>query len=163
MKDAIQRKYNLIRYYYTGMFRVSDGLQDVTGGGSFWRPMFFDYPNDNNAYYDPKYNVLIGDSLKLSILSDKLGVNSTQFYFPEGKWCNVFNASQKCFGLRNGTFKTLPTKAYDSYMHMKEGSIIPYQDAVQMKIMNTETLKQHSTDFLVFLSNETRTDQTMTA
>jgi alpha-glucosidase (family GH31 glycosyl hydrolase) len=82
----------MIRYYYTQLFSLS-----VLGGATFYKPLFFEYPDDINAFNTLKYNVMLGDSLKLSILSDKTGQNQTDFYFPAGTWCNAFNSSERCF------------------------------------------------------------------
>jgi len=37
-------KLHMIRYYYTQMSLVQDE------GGAFYRPLFFDFPNDDMAY-----------------------------------------------------------------------------------------------------------------
>ena len=127
MKDAIQAKYSLIRYYYTELF-----LQSRNGGAGVYRPLFFDYPNDMEAYKNVTHNVMIGDSLKLSILSDAVGQNYTEFYFPAGTWCNVINDIEPCFTSK-GEWKELRTKAYDYYLHIKEGSIVPLQNGKEIK------------------------------
>lgn len=67
MKNAIYAKYSIIRYYYTELF-----LQSLHGSAGVYRPLFFDYPNDMEAYKNVTHNVMIGDSLKLSVLSDTL-------------------------------------------------------------------------------------------
>lgn len=68
MKDAILTKYSLVKYYYTQLFTLS-----TLGGSAFYKPLFFEYPDDIKAYDNQKYNIMLGDSLKLSILSDKTG------------------------------------------------------------------------------------------
>ena len=92
MRNAMRTKYCLLRYYYTHMF-----LLHKSGGGPFYKPLFFEYPNDNKTYAGQTNNVMLGSSLKLSVLSDKLGVNSTEFYYPEGTWCNIFEPNERCF------------------------------------------------------------------
>ena len=67
MKQAIQRKYSLVRYYYTQLYQMS-----TEATKTFIKPMFFVYPEDPKAYTDLSYNVMIGDQLKLSINSDTL-------------------------------------------------------------------------------------------
>ena len=62
MRDAVKTKYSLIRYYYTNLFMIS-----VTGNGTFYKPLFFEFPDDDSAYTDIIYNVMLGDSIKLSI------------------------------------------------------------------------------------------------
>lgn len=68
---AIRNKYSLIKYYYTQMFKMT-----MLDGASFYTPLFFEFPDDPNTYKDQKYNVMIGDSLKLSILSDSTDVKT---------------------------------------------------------------------------------------
>ena len=68
MRQAIRLKYSIIKYMYTHMFLLS-----ANGGKPFYRPVFFDYPEDIQTIKDQKYNILLGDSLKLSICSDKVG------------------------------------------------------------------------------------------
>ena len=135
MRDAILTKYSLIRYYYTQLFSLS-----TLGGSPFYKPLFFEFPNDINAFNSIKYNVMLGDSLKLSILSDKIGQNSTDFYFPAGTWCNMLNTTERCFDSK-GENRTLRTKAYDAYVHIREGKIVPLQDAKKLNTIATLTSK----------------------
>ena len=39
-------------------------------GGALVKPLFFDFPNDVNAYSDIGNNYMIGDSLKISFVTD---------------------------------------------------------------------------------------------
>lgn len=133
----MRTKYSLIRYSYTNLMHMS-----MYGGSPVYKPVFFDYPNDIKTFQDIENNVLLGNSLKLSILSTKLGQNTTDFYFPAGKWCNVLNYTEKCF-VTQGETKTLRTKAYDWYLHLKEGHLIPFQDAAAYNVNNTYDLQQH--------------------
>lgn len=141
MRIAMRTKYCLLRYYYTHMFMLSKN-----GGGPFYKPLFFEYPDDINAFNDIQNNIMLGPSLKLSVLSDKLGVNSTSFYFPQGTWCSVFESNQKCF-TSDGISRTLRTKAYDYYVHIKDGHIIPFQDAFALNANTTFDLAKHPVDF----------------
>ena len=45
MRMAMRTKLCLIRYYYTELHALSD-----LGGYPLYRPLFFDYPNDENTY-----------------------------------------------------------------------------------------------------------------
>lgn len=62
MKYAIQTKYELMRYYYTNMMKLS-----LQGSGTFYKPLFFEFPEDVNAYQNLTNNVMLGSSLKLSV------------------------------------------------------------------------------------------------
>lgn len=86
MVDAIYTKYSLNRYYYSELTDIS-----LNGDHQFFKPLFYAFPEDTNAYLNITYNVMLGNSLKLSINSDTLNQNTTWFYFPAGTWCNILN------------------------------------------------------------------------
>jgi len=46
MRRAIYKKYDMIRYYYSEMAMISQE------GGAFYKPLFFEFPGDANAYKD---------------------------------------------------------------------------------------------------------------
>jgi hypothetical protein len=74
---------------------------------------------------------MLGEALKLSILSDALDTNSSSFYFPAGTWCDVYKAdsTQSCKTYQEGKMVDLSTKAYEFGLHLREGHIIPIQDS----------------------------------
>jgi alpha-glucosidase (family GH31 glycosyl hydrolase) len=57
-------------------------------GGAFYKPLFFEFPNDVNAFFDQEQNIMLGDALKLGV-GIKLGKNATDFYYPSGRWCSI--------------------------------------------------------------------------
>lgn len=63
--QAIKIKYSLIRYYYTNLFMTSQQDQST-----FFKPVFFEYPDDMNTYVNITQNVMLGKALKLSINSE---------------------------------------------------------------------------------------------
>jgi alpha-glucosidase (family GH31 glycosyl hydrolase) len=142
---AMRTKLHMIRYYYTQLSGLS------AAGGAFYKPLFFEFPNDSNALIAPQeYNIMLGKDLKLSINSNKLGQDTTDFYFPAGQWCDVWNkeGAAGCFiSPSTGEFKTLPTKAYDFYLHLREGSLVPMQNGTElaktMNVSSTHDLQQH--------------------
>ena len=80
IRTALRNRYGLIQYYYSRFQHIHDF------GGSFFKPLFFDWPNDPNAYKKLEENILIGDALKVSmatsVIDDK--TPQTSYYFPEG-------------------------------------------------------------------------------
>ena len=119
MRIAMRTKYCLLRYYYTNLFTLS-----MNGGGPFYKPLFFEFPDDPETYTDFENNVMLGSALKLSVLANNLDVNSTTFYFPAGTWCNIFNPNERCFSTEGET-QTRRSYAYDYYVHLKDGHILP--------------------------------------
>ena len=61
IRTALRNRYSLIRYYYSQFQNMH--LQ----GGSFFKPLFFEWPADPLAYVDLEVNIMLGDSLKASI------------------------------------------------------------------------------------------------
>jgi len=151
IRYAQEVKMSMIKYYYTWMSLNS------YGGGAFYKPLFFDYPNDDAAMNaSQNHNIMLGSALKLSIQSTTLGKdggNSTEFYFPAGLWCNVFNkdGTNGCMDLSAGQSMTLSTLAYEFYLHMAAGNIAPMQDGKTLHMNSNVTtiagLQEHPVDF----------------
>lgn len=143
----------MIRYYYTQLYLLSDAnMTSYNEGTLLFQPMFFEFPNDGSVYNDVLNNIMLGSSLKLSVRADSVGQNLTTFYYPAGVWCNVFNSSEPCFNSTTGVNLTLRTKAYDFYVHLREGHIVPMQDATALNINTTAQLQQEYVDFHVLPS-----------
>jgi hypothetical protein len=119
----------------------------VFGTGSFFNPLFFSFPDDMNAYQSTSNNIMLGGSLKLSILTNALNQNTTSFYFPAGIWCNVFVPTEPCMNLVDGQFMDLQTKAYDFYVHLFESHIVAMQDAKKLGVTTTAALTNFPVDF----------------
>jgi len=83
IQSAMYRKLHMIRYMYTQMSIIQQE------GGSYFRPLFYDFPNELGAYADQELNVMLGPSLKLAILSGT-SATTTDFWFPAGTWCDIY-------------------------------------------------------------------------
>lgn len=141
-------KYNLLRYMISYFHKIG------TSGGSYYKPLFYQYPNDANAYYEVEKNLMLGDSLKFSFDASTMDFEnnkSSLFYFPQGKWCQLYPApadSNPCFTIdKPNTYKELALSVDAAYIHMKEGSIVPYQHTAD-KIINVASLMDRPTDYV---------------
>jgi alpha-glucosidase (family GH31 glycosyl hydrolase) len=125
MRDAIHLKYSLIRYYYTSLFDLS-----TKGTGTFYKPLFFEFPEDFKATQGINNNVMLGSALKLSLNSTALNetANST-FYFPAGTWCHLAGNTrgENCF-VSKGQNRVFPSNISDYQVHLREGFIVPMQN-----------------------------------
>lgn len=70
-------------------------------GGTFFKPLFFEFPDDVGAFSAQTYNAMAGNALKLGIYTDKIegASQKADFYYPKGTWCNVITTidySIKC-------------------------------------------------------------------
>lgn len=130
----MQIKLALVPYYYTQMSLISQN------GGAFYRPLFFDFPSDNNAYLNLTNNVMLGNALKASFQSVE-EVNKTHYYFPEGTWCSVMNATGLSYEddtacVTGPRIVEFPSRIYQSYTHIRGGTIVPLQTDVIGKERN---------------------------
>lgn len=84
IRTAINNRYTLIRYFYSQFWAINEF------GGSFFKPLFFEFGADANAYQLIEKNMLIGNALKASVeTTDLAKLNAVDFYFPEGVWCQL--------------------------------------------------------------------------
>ena len=134
MRNSMRVKYSLVRFYYTQLSLVS------ANGGAFFKPVFFEFPEDAKAYTNPQYNIMLGNAVKVSVLSDTLGQDKTTYYFPAGTWCDLFSkAAPNCF-TTTGEDKEFDSYAYSFNAHIRDGYIVPLQDAHALNVMTTVDL-----------------------
>lgn len=109
-----------MNYYYTEISMLHEE------GGAFYRPLFFDFPDDNLAYQNLTHNVMLGRNLKVSHESTETEVvTESWYYFPQGTWCSVVNASAGC--VEGPQQVLLPSRIYQSFVHIRDGSVVPMQ------------------------------------
>eukprot|EP00117_Sycon_ciliatum_P022886 scpid16282/ scgid19611/ Sucrase-isomaltase, intestinal; Sucrase; Isomaltase len=122
MKASIRQRYSLLRYMYTCLYK-SHRLGDPT----IRHPMF-EWP-DIDEMVNNEDSFLIGNHVRITANFDT-DPNPADFksFFPKGKWVdyNTYN-----YTVVEDTVEEL--KLYEGFkytnIHIKEGSIIPFQDA----------------------------------
>lgn len=92
IQDAMATRYSLLRYMNTNLFHHSLWSDEEDAGGTFFKPVFFEFPEEEGAYDYMSLNAMLGSSIKLSLQSDTVyhGRN-WNFYSPVGVWCDIFN------------------------------------------------------------------------
>lgn len=77
-----------MKYYYT-LFISKKGL------GSIFKPLFFVYPGDNNAYVDDIVDTqfMVGPDLLAAPIVEQ-NSTSRRVYLPENKWYNFHTGQQ---------------------------------------------------------------------
>lgn len=120
-REASIKRYALHRYHYSYTHLAS------TEGTVYFKPMFFDYPSEPNSYLDVEKNILLGDSIKVSVVLDQ-GEGST-FYFPGSgqTWCPIWPKYK--FDCYPGNSRQImaSVKLDEILSYIKSGSIIPLQ------------------------------------
>jgi alpha-glucosidase (family GH31 glycosyl hydrolase) len=61
MRKAMRTKYHLSKYYQSELSFLHEE------GGAFYKPLFFEFPNDPRSYNDQHNNVMLGAGLKLAV------------------------------------------------------------------------------------------------
>ena len=135
IRTSIQNRYTLLSYYYSQFWNINEN------GGSFFKPLFFEFPSDAKSYDDIEINMMLGDGLKASVETRRLEDGSTDFYFPEGTWCQILpyvhaQYDQGCF--TGGQTKSMQTNKEDYYVHLRNGHILTTQNATEYQTMNTK-------------------------
>lgn len=82
---AISDRLKYSRYIYSQMYSA------YRMGGSVVRPLFMDYPNDNNSHYYSDSTYMLGDSIKVSpvLTQGKKEGDTFTVWFPQGKWYSL--------------------------------------------------------------------------
>ena len=151
IRTALINRYSLIKYYYTSFMEIGDF------GGSFFKPCFFEWQDDPKCYDEVllRNNIMLGNALKASINTQTLDFvtnPTTDFYFPEGRWCQILPTMGAYFDTTgtNTKTQTLPSGLEDYYVHMRSGFVIPHADVVKNKVRTTQDLENLPTDIVVF-------------
>ena len=92
------------------------------------RPLFFEFPDDENAYYNVENTYMIGNAIKFTPVLKADG-DRTISYFPNIKWAElekfsiIMNYTDRAV---NGQNITLKTSASDPLaLHLRSGCILP--------------------------------------
>ena len=151
-REASLRRYSLHRYHYSYTHKASkDGIV-------YFKPLFFNYPEDSETYKRVEQNILLGDSVKVSPILDSGSTSS--FYFPEkgATWCPIWpKYTVKCFPGQSYQSVTVPLD--EIFVHIKSGSIIPLQISDLKSItefINLAKLKAYPTDIGVLMDGNNK-------
>jgi len=149
IRNAMRTKLHLIRYYYTQLSLVQ------TQGGAFYKPLFFEFPDEAGAYADQELNVMLGSGVKLGVQSTGTGIDTTNYYFPAGLWCEIINRKgvDGCFTQASSGTVATSSLAFEFALHLRAGYIIPMQDgatlAEEHQVSTTAALQRYPVDFHV--------------
>lgn len=117
IRDAIQRRYKIAPYIYA-MARVAHD-----SGVSLCRPMYYDYPKDENAYkYDRQY--MFGDNMLMAPVTTPAvdGYSTVEVWLPDGEWYEEATGT-----LLQGGKVYERIFAMDEYpVYVKAGSVLPF-------------------------------------
>ncbi len=128
MRNALKLRYSLIPYIYTYSKQAYDT------GISICRPLYYDSPQENDAYKE-ETTYMFGDEILVSPIvaasEYKTGASTKQFWLPEGRWMEAETGT-----ILEGNKKHLRSFAQDEIpFFYKEGAVIPmYPDIKHLKV-----------------------------
>ena len=119
MRDAIRLRYDLSPYIYNAARQTYDT------GISMCRPMYYEYPENNEAY-DYTEEFMFGDDILATVVcqpADSItSLASRTMWFPAGNdWYDVATGSM----IKGGQAKTLRYTVNENPYYVKAGAIIP--------------------------------------
>lgn len=148
-KNAINQRYSYLRYYYTLLYEISWGRR-----ASMVRPLFFEFPDDSNTYKGYEHSFMIGNALKVTpVITEEDSKNQkVSSYFPKGsRFISLNDFKTIVKGGDSGANVTIGASWSSTIVHMKDGTIIPYQDTLEKKFAVTDNLiSKDGLDLLVF-------------
>ena len=140
-------KYSLLRYYYTQFFSISSPHSTTS---AFFKPLFYEYPNDVNAWEDIERHIMLGSAIMFSPNIRPDTTTSEDFYFPAGTWADINGGSVI---VSTGKKQTLYTGTDKINLHMREGHIIPFQNAIERNRLKVHELKDIFTNIIMSLDS----------
>lgn len=147
-RNAIKLRLSFLRYYYTIFFEM------YRHGGSFWRPLFFEFPKDDEAMNDIEHTFMVGSMLKVTPVMKFLNEeNKVKSYFPANtRFINLIDWKTIIDGGDKGQNVDLEPNWDRPLVHLREGSILPYQPYDSAN--STYELTQKDTIDLVIFPDE---------
>jgi alpha-glucosidase (family GH31 glycosyl hydrolase) len=120
--DFLQLRYALVPYIYTASRQAYDD------GISLCRPMYYDYPEDKDAYNVPSEYMFGNDMIVTAITAPSVnGLSSVRVWLPKGQWYEWFTGTM----LEGGKYYER-TFLLDEYpVFLKTGAVIPMYPKVK--------------------------------
>ena len=131
LRDAVRMRYQMFPYLYTAARETYD-----TGIGMN-RPLYYDWPEENNAYvYEDEY--MFGNDMLVAPIytASKNGVSSRNIWLPTGLWWDVTENR-----LREGGSVFRANYTLDQFpVFYRPGSVIPFYPVQRSVVTNPEEI-----------------------
>lgn len=113
-------RYRMLPFWYTLMYEAH------TTGAPYVRPLFFNFPQDEQTW-NINHLFMLGDSVLVSPVLDE-NTTSVHAYFPRGVWYDLFGVAPAIQAGEGSLWEDLTTPEDAINVHVRSGSIIPLQD-----------------------------------
>ena len=146
IRNVINCRYSLLRYMYSQLFLIS-----LNEKGSFFKPIMFEFPEDENSYKDIESKIMIGDAFLLCAFYD-VNENDKEFFLPNNTGFNKYPIGKS---IKNEIQKDnkikLSGKLDKIHLFLREGFIVPKQNTFDKYILNTMKLREEKLDLIINL------------
>ena len=146
----IKLRYTLIRYIYSQFFLIS-----LNEKGSFFKPLMFEFPDDETSYENIEDKIMIGESLFLCAFYDNsIKPKSFKFpnanfnKFPEGKTVTSYIDHNSEIKEKNKIME-LSGNLEDIHLFVRGGFIVPYQNVNEKYVINTKKLRNEKINLII--------------
>ena len=146
----IKLRYSLIRYIYSQFFLIS-----LNEKGSFFKPLMFEFPDDQTSYENIEDKIMIGESLFLCAFYDNSIKPKTFKFpnanfnkFPEGKTVTSYIDHNSEIKEKNKIIE-LSGNLEDIHLFVRGGFIVPYQNVNEKYVINTKKLRNEKINLII--------------
>ena len=149
IKKNINFRYSLLRYMYSQFFLIS-----LNEKGSFFKPLMFEFPDDETSYEDIESKIMFGEAFLLCTFYEN-NEDSKKFKFPNSNF-NLYPSGKTLFNYdekENNKIAELSGKLDDIHLFLRGGFIVPYQNVFDNYILNTQRLRDEKINLIVNIDN----------
>ena len=143
IKNTINYRYSLLRYMYSQLFLIS-----INEKAGFFKPIMFEFPEDQNSYEDIESKIMLGEAFLLCAFYD-VKENDKEFVLPNITF-NRYPNGKPITSMEEKNYKVkLSGKLDEIHLFLREGFIIPKQNTFEKYILNTMKLREEKLDLVI--------------
>lgn len=122
VKDAYKLRYKLLPYLYSLMYEA------YIYGSPVMRPLFYEFPEDENTYTDNNFTFMFGRNILVANVVEK-GQKERKIYLPKGS--NWYDLNNKLRKYKGGDTIYYPVDLSSIPMFIREDAVLVYSDDIK--------------------------------
>ena len=147
IRDDINLRYSLLRYMYSQLFLIS-----LNEKGSFFKPVMFEFPEEESSYEDVESKIMLGDAFLICAFYE-VNEKDKEFILPKSGF-NKYPDGKSIIKSNDENRKiTLSGKYNEIHIFLREGFIIPKKNTFEKYILNTDKLHEVNLDLIINVNN----------
>jgi alpha-glucosidase (family GH31 glycosyl hydrolase) len=128
---------------YSQLFLIS-----INEKAGFFKPIMFEFPEDQNSYEDIESKIMFGEAFLLCAFYD-VKENDKEFVLPNITF-NRYPNGKPITSMEEKNYKVkLSGKLDEIHLFLREGFIIPKQNTFEKYILNTMKLREEKLDLVI--------------